>query len=193
MHVLMKRGFDVVFSVSGLIVFAPIMALIAIAIRLDSKGPVLYRQPRIGRGGRIFEVLKFRSMRCDAEAQGAQWARKQDPRATRVGRWLRKFHLDELPQFVNVLRGEMSFVGPRPERPVFVHKLRAQIPFYDARHAILPGVTGWAQIQYEYADSVEGAIRKLEYDLFYMKSQSILFDTVIVLRTIKAVLFGKGR
>src|SRR5205823_1582792 len=142
---------------------------------LDSKGSVIYRQVRVGWKGKNFEVLKFRSMRTDAEsANGAQWATQDDPRVTRVGRFIRKYRLDELPQFLNVIRGDMSFVGPRPERPVFVESLRQAIPYYDERHSVRPGITGWAQVQYGYGASLEDAYRKLEYDLFYLKNMSIL-------------------
>jgi sugar transferase (PEP-CTERM system associated) len=191
---LIKRVFDLAFGFLGVILFAPVMALIAIAIRLDSKGPALYRQTRVGLAGEAFGLLKFRSMRLDAEEGiGPQWAQKDDPRITNVGRFLRKYRLDELPQFLNVIRGEMSFVGPRPERPAFVEQLREQIAFYDERHSVRPGVTGWAQVEYRYGASVEDAFRKLEYDLFYLKSLSILFDIAIVFRTVRVVLFGAGR
>ena len=190
---LVKRAIDLAFSVFGLVLFAPVMAAIALAIRLDSKGPVMYWQERVGLGGKVYRLLKFRSMRPDAEAENhAQWAQKDDPRVTRVGRFLRKFRLDELPQFVNVVRGEMSFVGPRPERPCFVEKLRELIPFYDERHSVRPGVTGWAQVEFTYGSSIEDAYRKLEYDLFYLKSMSILFDLAIAFRTLRIVLRGQG-
>jgi len=170
------------------------MVLIFIVIRLDSKGPVLYRQTRVGLTGKVFNLIKFRSMRIDAESgTGPQWAQRDDPRITHVGRFLRKYRLDELPQFLNVIRGEMSFVGPRPERPAFVEQLQEQIPFYDERHSVRPGVTGWAQVQYTYGASVEDAARKLEYDLFYLKSLSVLFDIAILFRTVRVVLFGSGR
>ncbi len=147
----------------------------------------------MGKGGHPFELLKFRSMCEDAEAEsGAQWAQESDLRITRLGRFLRKYRLDELPQFVNVIRGEMSLVGPRPERPFFVEHLREQVPFFDERHSVRPGVTGWAQVEYKYGSSVEDAYRKLEYDLFYLKHMSILFDLVIVLKTVRVVLFGHG-
>jgi exopolysaccharide biosynthesis polyprenyl glycosylphosphotransferase len=188
-----KRAIDLVFSLLGLLFSAPIMLLIAVAVKLDSKGPVLYRQTRVGWKGRHFQVLKFRSMRVDAEAEnGAQWALENDPRVTRVGRVLRKFRLDELPQFINVICGDMSFVGPRPERPVFVEQLRKAIPYYDERHSVRPGITGWAQVQYRYGASVEDAYRKLEYDLFYLKNTSILFDCAILFQTIRIVLDGQG-
>jgi lipopolysaccharide/colanic/teichoic acid biosynthesis glycosyltransferase len=169
------------------------MALVAFVIRLDSKGPMIYRQTRLGRMGRSFDVLKFRSMRVDAEKEnGAQWAAKNDPRLTRVGGFLRKYRLDELPQFLNVIRGDMSFVGPRPERACFVEELRKQIPYYDERHSVRPGITGWAQVQYSYGASVEDAFNKLEYDLFYLKNTSLSFDLAIILKTIKIVIGGHG-
>ena len=192
--VLLKRVIDLAFGLLGLVLFSPIIALTALAVRLDSNGPAIYRQSRVGFTGKVFNVLKFRSMRLDAEsAVGAQWAKKDDPRITRVGRFIRRYRLDELPQFLNVIRGEMSFVGPRPERPCFVDQLREQIPFYDERHSVRPGVTGWAQVEYGYGASVEDAFRKLEYDLFYLKHLSILFDMAIIVRTVRVVLFGSGR
>jgi len=188
-----KRAMDLAFSLVGLIVSLPLMGLITIAIRLDSKGPAIYRQERVGLGGRCFELLKFRSMRADAEVgNGVQWACENDRRITRVGRFLRKFRLDEVPQFLNVIRGEMSFVGPRPERPVFVEQLRKEISYYDERHSVRPGITGWAQVQYHYGSSVEDSFRKLEYDLFYLKNLSLLFDCAIVLKTVRIVLMGSG-
>ncbi len=188
-----KRILDLVASVAGLLLSAPIMALTAAAVKFDSAGPVLFRQTRVGLGGRSFEVLKFRSMRADAEAvSGAQWAQENDPRVTRIGKHLRKFRLDELPQFINVIRGDMSFVGPRPERPEFVTQLRRQIPYYDERHTVRPGITGWAQVCYPYGASVEDALRKLEYDLFYLKGMSFFFDAAIVFKTVQIVLFGRG-
>jgi sugar transferase (PEP-CTERM system associated) len=191
---LLKRVIDLAFGLLGIVLLAPILALIAIVIRLDSKGPVLYRQSRVGLAGKVFSLIKFRSMQIDAESDAeARWAQEDDPRMTRVGRFLRRYRLDELPQFLNVIRGEMSFVGPRPERPVFVEQLREQITFYDERHSVRPGVTGWAQVEYKYGASVEDAFRKLEYDLFYLKNLSIVFDIAIVLRTVRVVLFGFGR
>jgi sugar transferase (PEP-CTERM system associated) len=189
----LKRTIDLVCSLLGLVLSAPLMLLVAVVIRLDSKGPVIYRQARVGLRGRVFHVLKFRSMRIDAEAQnGAQWASTHDPRVTRIGRFLRTYRLDELPQFVNVIRGEMSFVGPRPERPVFVEQLRKEISYYDERHTVRPGLTGWAQVQYQYGASVEDAARKLEYDLFYLKNMSVLFDCAIIFKTVGIVLTGHG-
>jgi sugar transferase (PEP-CTERM system associated) len=190
--VLMKDAIDLVCATLGFVLSLPIMAVVAAAIKLDSPGPVIYRQRRVGVGGRCFEVYKFRSMRPNAEQDGAQWAAQDDPRVTRVGALLRKYRLDELPQFINVMRGDMSFVGPRPERPEFVEELRAAIPYYDERHTVRPGITGWAQVQYEYGASVEAAYRKLEYDLYYLKHMSALFDIRIILRTIKTVISGKG-
>ena len=188
-----KRALDLAFALFGLVISLPAMALVALAVKLDSKGPVIFRQRRVGLGGGTFEVLKFRSMRLDAEwTNGAQWAIPDDPRATRVGKFIRKFRLDELPQFVNVIRGDMSFVGPRPERPVFVEQLRKDISYYDERHSVRPGLTGWAQVLYPYAATVEDAYRKLEYDLFYLKNMSISFDCVIILKTIRTVLTGRG-
>jgi sugar transferase (PEP-CTERM system associated) len=193
MTLVMKRAIDLAFGLLGLIMSLPLMAMIAIAIRLDSKGPAIYRQERVGLGGRPFHLFKFRSMRVDAEVgDTARWASEDDPRVTRVGRFLRKFRLDELPQFFNVIRGEMSFVGPRPERPVFVETLRQEISYYDERHSVRPGITGWAQVQYRYGACVEDAFRKLEYDLFYLKNMSVLFDCAIVLRTVRIVLTGFG-
>ena len=188
-----KRAIDLALGIIGLLVSLPIMLLVAIVIRVDSRGPILYRQTRVGLKGKWFQVLKFRSMRPDAEAgTGARWATENDPRVTRVGRFLRKYRLDELPQFINVIRGEMSLVGPRPERPEFVEDLRKQISYYDERHSVRPGVTGWAQVQYSYGSTVEDAVRKLEYDLFYLKNVSTFFDCAIVLDTIRIVFTGKG-
>jgi sugar transferase (PEP-CTERM system associated) len=188
----LKRAIDLVCAGLGLVVSLPIMAGVALAVRLGSKGPIIYRQERVGWRGRCFEVLKFRSMTTEAEANGAQWASEGDPRITGVGRILRKYRLDELPQFINVIRGDMSFVGPRPERPVFVKQLREHISYYDERHSVRPGLTGWAQVQYRYGASVEDAYRKLEYDLFYLQNMSVLFDCAIILKTIRTVIAGHG-
>jgi lipopolysaccharide/colanic/teichoic acid biosynthesis glycosyltransferase len=164
-----------------------------VAIRLTSAGPVFYSQERVGLRGRRFRLYKFRSMRADAEqATGAVWAAKDDPRITGVGRWLRKLRIDELPQLLNVLRGEMAMVGPRPERPEFVEVLSREIPFYGHRHAVLPGITGWAQISHGYGDSVQDAIVKLEYDLYYLKNFSLSLDTYIVFQTLKVMLLSRG-
>ena len=188
----MKRIFDVLLSMLGLVIFLPLFALIAVCIRLDSPGPVLYPQVRVGLGGRPFTMLKFRTMGHDAENVGPQWAQADDSRASRVGRWLRKTRLDELPQFINVLRRDMSFVGPRPERPCFVQELKKVIPYYDIRHTVSPGITGWAQVRFRYAASEEDSHRKLEYDLYYVKNLSLLFDLRILFDTISVVLSGNG-
>jgi sugar transferase (PEP-CTERM system associated) len=188
----LKTMFDVLFAASILVLTAPILLLTALAVRLDSDGPVLYRQKRVGMRGQPFYLLKLRSMRIDAEANGAQWASEDDPRVTRVGRWIRKFRLDELPQLFNVLRAEMSLVGPRPERPEFVDVLRQSIVYYDERHSVRPGITGWAQVRYNYGSTTEDARRKLEYDLFYLKNMSVMFDLAIVLDTVRIVLTGRG-
>lgn len=183
-----KRIADLLFGVGGFLVSLPVMVITAIAIKLDSKGPILYRQQRVGHKGRCFNVLKFRSMRVDAEINGAQFASAGDPRVTRIGRILRRFRLDEFPQFINVIRGEMSFVGPRPERPVFVQQLREKSAYYEQRHSVRPGITGWAQVQYRYGATIEDACVKLEYDLFYLQNMSILFDLLIIFKTIRTVL-----
>ena len=188
-----KRGFDVVCSLVLLALAAPVMLLAAAAIAIESGRPILYRQERVGRGGRSFDCIKFRSMRTDAEHDGVpRWAQASDPRVTRVGRFMRKARIDELPQLFNVLRGEMSLVGPRPERPTFVHQLSARIPFYDVRHSVKPGVTGWAQVRYTYGASVEDATRKLQYDLYYVKNHSLMLDLLILVETVRVVLFGEG-
>ncbi len=190
---LAKRGFDVLFAGSVLVVSLPVMLLAALAIRATSRGPVFYRQERVGRGGRIFHLLKFRSMVADAEREGhPRWASEDDPRVTPVGRFLRMSRIDELPQVINVLRGEMSFVGPRPERPFFVAQLAREIPFYRERHAMKPGITGWAQINYPYGASIEDARRKLEYDLYYIKNYTLFLDIVIILQTLRVILFSDG-
>jgi sugar transferase (PEP-CTERM system associated) len=189
----LKRTMDVLICLLGLLLSAPLMSLVAIAVWLESGRPVLYHQTRVGLKGKPFEVLKFRSMKPDAEAQtGAQWAQREDPRITRIGAYLRKYRLDELPQLVNVVRGDMSFVGPRPERPVFVDRLRTMISYYDERHSVRPGLTGWAQVQYSYGASIEDASRKLEYDLFYLKNMSVFFDIIIVIKTLRIILTGAG-
>lgn len=188
-----KRAFDVIFGCIGMVLSAPVMLLVALAVRLESPGPVIYRQTRVGYKGKVFELLKFRSMRIDAEAvSGAQWAQVHDPRVTRLGGTLRKYRLDELPQFLNVVRGEMSFVGPRPERPMFVEQLRKEIPYYDERHMVRPGLTGWAQVEYQYGSTIAHACRKLEYDLFYLMNMSLLFDSAIALKTVRILLSGRG-
>ncbi|HEY1754858.1 MAG TPA: TIGR03013 family XrtA/PEP-CTERM system glycosyltransferase [Bryobacteraceae bacterium] len=187
-----KRFLDIVCATLGLILTAPIMALTAVVIVLDSGWPVFYQQRRVGLGKRCFNILKFRSMTNNAEGDGARWASAGDQRVTRVGRFLRKYRLDEFPQFINVLRGDMSFVGPRPERPEFVEQLRKEILYYDERHTVRPGITGWAQVQYDYGGSVEAAYRKLEYDLFYLQNMSAIFDIMIIVQSVRTVLSGKG-
>jgi sugar transferase (PEP-CTERM system associated) len=188
-----KRCMDVVLSSVGVVLSSPLMLLTAIAVYLDSDGPILYSQERVGEGGRIFTVHKFRSMRTDAERGGTPvWAREHDERVTRVGRFIRASRLDELPQLWTVLCGDMSFVGPRPERPYFVEHLAREIPFYQQRHAVKPGVTGWAQVKYHYGSSVEEAMEKLRYDLYYIKHLSVALDLSIVFDTVKVILFGKG-
>ncbi|HXD73727.1 MAG TPA: TIGR03013 family XrtA/PEP-CTERM system glycosyltransferase [Vicinamibacterales bacterium] len=189
---LIKRMLDLVLAAVGLVAAAPIMLLTALAIRLDSPGPVFYRQERVGENDRLFTLCKFRSMRSDAEKGTPIWAKSNDSRVTRVGRFIRLTRLDELPQLLNVLRGDMSFVGPRPERPYFVQQLTAQIPFYAERHAVKPGVTGWAQVRYRYGSSVEDAMEKLRYDLYYIKHMSIAFDLTIVIDTVKVIVCAKG-
>jgi sugar transferase (PEP-CTERM system associated) len=177
----------------GLVLSLPIALLTALLIKLESKGAVLYRQERVGKNGRIIKVIKFRSMRTDAEKDGVPiWAIAGDDRVTRVGRIIRKIRVDEIPQFWNIIKGEMSFVGPRPERPHFVAQLAEEIPFYDHRHLVAPGLTGWAQIKYPYGASVADARQKLQYDLYYIKNQSLALDLVIVFETVKTVLFSKG-
>ena len=176
----------------GAILSLPIVLLTAVLIKLESRGPVFYKQERIGKNGRTFVLTKFRSMRVDAEQDGPVWASKRDSRTTRVGRVIRKVRIDEIPQFWNILKGEMSFVGPRPERPHFVAQLAEEIPFYEQRHLIAPGLTGWAQIKYPYGASIEDARQKLQYDLFYIKNQGLVLDAIIIFETIKIILFGRG-
>ncbi len=188
-----KRVMDLGLGLFGAVVGAPLMVLTGLAIWLETGRPVLYRQERVGENGRTFTLYKFRSMRTDAESSGTPvWARERDDRVTRVGRVIRKTRLDELPQLWNVLRGDMSFVGPRPERPFFVDQLSAEIPFYPQRHAVKPGLTGWAQVKYRYGASVEDAMEKLRYDLYYIKNLSLGFDLTIMFDTVKVILFGKG-
>jgi sugar transferase (PEP-CTERM system associated) len=189
---LAKRAVDIVLAVIVLILAAPFMAIVALAIHFDAPGPILYRQERVGENGRVFTLYKFRSMRVDAEHGTPVWARDHDDRVTRVGRFIRLVRLDELPQLWNVLRGDMSFVGPRPERPYFVEQLAAAIPYYMERHAVKPGITGWAQVKYRYGASFEDAVEKLRYDLYYIKHLSIVFDLTIVMDTVKVILLGKG-
>jgi sugar transferase (PEP-CTERM system associated) len=187
-----KRLLDIGVAATALIVAAPVMLLVALAVRLDSPGPVFFRQDRVGRGGREFTLWKFRSMRTDAEAGGAQWAVAGDPRVTRAGRFLRQTRLDELPQLWNVLIGDMSLVGPRPERRMFVDQLKEQIPLYEQRLVVRPGLTGWAQIKASYASSVEESLEKLKFDLYYIKNLSLFLDISILLSTARTVLLGRG-
>ncbi len=190
--VVVGRIFDILTSVGLLVVTLPLMIAVAALVRIDSAGPVLYRQERVGLGGRHFILLKFRSMRANAEVNGPKWAQQKDPRVTRIGSFMRKTRIDELPQLLNILRGEMSFIGPRPERPHFVEQLAAAIPFYDQRARVKPGLTGWAQVNYPYGASVEDAKSKLSYDLYYVKNRSLLLDILILLSTVRVILFQEG-
>ena len=188
-----KRLFDLVVSAAMLVVCLPIMALAAILIKLESPGPVLYRQERVGQGCRNFTILKFRSMCVDAEKDGKpRWARKNDSRVTYTGRFIRRTRIDELPQIFNVFFGDMSFVGPRPERPYFVQDLTQKIPYYGVRHTVKPGITGWAQVRYPYGATDEDAMHKLQYDLYYVKNHSLFLDLMILFQTAQVVLWGKG-
>jgi sugar transferase (PEP-CTERM system associated) len=189
----LKRSVDLILSVIGLIIFSPLMGLIAILIKLDSRGPVIFSQERVGQNRKPYQIHKFRSMISDAEKEsGPVWAEDDDYRITRVGKIIRKWRFDEIPQLWNVLKGNMSFVGPRPEREHFVIELEELIPYYRERHTVKPGITGWAQVSYGYGASIEDAIEKLNYDLFYIKNLSFFMDLMIVLRTIKIVIFRKG-
>jgi sugar transferase (PEP-CTERM system associated) len=185
---IMHRGI----ALLGAILSMPIAIITAILIKLDSRGPVLYTQERVGKNGHIFKLMKFRSMRTDAEKDGPVWAKTDDERMTRVGRIIRKIRVDEIPQFWNILRGDMNFVGPRPERPHFVAQLAQEIPYYERRHLLAPGLTGWAQINYPYGASIEDARQKLQYDLYYMKNQCLALDATIMFETVKTILFGRG-
>ena len=187
-----KRALDVAVSVLLIVLSLPVTLLTALCVRLESPGPVFYVQERVGQYGRTFRLVKFRSMRNDAERNGPQWAGENDPRVTRVGKVIRKLRVDEIPQFWNVLKGEMSVVGPRPERPVFVEKLKEQIPFYSRRLAIKPGITGWAQVRHHYDASIEDVMTKLVYDLYYIENMSLLLDFQILVRTVWVVLTGHG-
>jgi sugar transferase (PEP-CTERM system associated) len=190
---IIKRIFDVMVSIALLLLTLPVTLITALLIVAESGVPVFYRQERVGECGQIFQVLKFRSMRQNAEKAGIpQWAKTNDDRVTRVGRVIRKLRIDELPQIINVMRGEMSFVGPRPERPYFVKQLADQIPHFLNRHTVKPGITGWAQIRYPYGSSVEDAVQKLQYDLYYAKNHSLFLDLIILFQTVQVVLFGKG-
>lgn len=188
----LHRTLDITASFSLLVLTLPLLLLVALAIKLDSPGPVLYRQERVGRRGRVFTILKFRSMTVDAEAGGPVWCRVQDPRVTRVGQFLRLTRIDEIPQALNILRGDMAFVGPRPERPGFVEQLSAMIPHYADRDFVRPGLTGWAQVRFRYGASVDDARNKLAFDLYYIENRSIWLDMRIVLATVRVVLFQSG-
>jgi exopolysaccharide biosynthesis polyprenyl glycosylphosphotransferase len=196
LRLISERAFDVIASVGLLLISWPVMLIAAAAIKIEDgfSAPALYRQARVGFEERVFQVLKFRSMSIDAELDGrARWADQDDERVTRVGAVLRKMRIDELPQFFNVLKGDMSFVGPRPERPEFVSALNDRIPYYRERHCVKPGITGWAQLCYPYGSSEHDALEKLQYDLYYVKNHSLLFDIIILLQTAEVVLWGKGR
>jgi lipopolysaccharide/colanic/teichoic acid biosynthesis glycosyltransferase len=183
---------DFSLSLMGLVLVSPLMAVIGLLIKCDSPGPVFYRQVRVGLRAQPYMIWKFRSMFADAEKDGARWASQEDARISRVGRYLRKWRLDEIPQLINVIRGEMSLVGPRPERPVFVQQLRSLIPYYDLRHTVRPGITGWAQTQFHYGASTEDSHVKLQYDLYYVKYLSIQLDARVMLETIRVILRGEG-
>jgi sugar transferase (PEP-CTERM system associated) len=193
-HKSVKRALGIIISIVLLAIFLPILLLIAICIKLDSPGPVFFRQERVGRKNKVFSLLKFRSMREDAEAlNGPMFAQKADLRVTRVGKIIRKIRLDEVPQFINIFKGDMDLVGPRPERPIFVKQLEEQVPYYSLRHSVRPGLTGWAQVNYSYGESFKDSKEKLHYDLYYIKHLSWHLDLLIIFLTIKEVLFVKGR
>jgi sugar transferase (PEP-CTERM system associated) len=187
-----KRAFDIVVAMALLSFALPLMLVFACLISLDGGAPIIYRQERVGYRGERFTLLKFRSMTKDAEKNGESWATVNDTRVTPIGRFMRRTRIDELPQLINVLKGEMSFVGPRPERPTFVAMLMEQIPFYAVRHCVKPGLTGWAQVRYTYGGNVEESVKKLEYDLYYVKNHTLLLDVLILLKTVKVVLLGEG-
>jgi sugar transferase (PEP-CTERM system associated) len=188
-----KKSFDLVVSLCVLIVALPILLITALLIFAEDRGPVFYRQERVGKDGHPFMVLKFRSMRADAERGGTpQWASANDPRTTRIGRIIRLLRIDEFPQILNVLKGDMSFVGPRPERPYFVEQLCKEVPYYNVRHSVKPGITGMAQVRYQYGASVADAIQKLQYDLYYVKNNSLFLDLLILIDTLQVVILGKG-
>lgn len=187
-----KRVVDVTIASLSLLTISPFLVIVAVLIKLDSSGPVFYRQSRVGLDSRPFMIIKFRSMVKDAERSGPRWAKENDHRVSRVGRWLRKLRIDEIPQFINVLKGEMSVVGPRPERPVFVEELRKRIPYYDIRHTVRPGITGWAQVMFGYAASPEDSHFKFQYDLYYIKNQSLWLDLKTLVKTIRVLARGDG-
>ena len=188
---LVKRAFDVLLSSIGLLISLPISIITVLLIKLESRGPIIFKQERVGEDGRGFNLLKFRSMEADAEKHtGPVWAQENDPRTTRVGKIIRKLRIDEIPQMINVLKGDMSFVGPRPERPYFVNMLSEKILYYDQRHSVKPGITGWAAVNYRYGASIEDSIEKLQYDLYYIKNVSLFLDMLIILKTI-SIIFGR--
>jgi sugar transferase (PEP-CTERM system associated) len=189
----LKRAADFTVSLLFLAAVLPITLLVAAAIKLESKGPVFYRQERVGLNGRIFRVWKFRSMRTDAEKDGVpRWASAKDSRVTRVGKFIRATRIDEIPQIINVLEGDMSFIGPRPERPYFVQQLRREMPYYDLRHRVKPGITGWAQVNYRYGESIEDARQKLAFDLYYVKNNDFFLDLTILVQTVRVIVFAHG-
>ncbi len=191
-HQISRRIVSIIVSFIALVICLPVIPVLMVAIRLSSPGPIFFRQTRVGLGGRHFSVIKFRTMRQDAEANGAVWATQDDPRITKLGKWMRMTRLDEIPQLWNVLRGEMGFVGPRPERPEFVEMLSSKIPYYDFRHLIRPGITGWAQVRYKYGASIEETKNKLEYDLYYIKHLSLGLDLLIMFETVKTIILRRG-
>ena len=193
MQLNIKRFLDFVFSLCGLIAFSPVLIAVTVLVRLNSKGPAIFRQIRTGKDGTTFTLYKFRTMQQGADSSGPQWAQERDPRVTSIGKILRKFRIDELPQLWNVLKGEMSFIGPRPEVPDFVAKLHGELPYYDLRLLVAPGITGWAQVMYPYGASVEDAKEKLQYDLYYIKNYSIALDVLIALKTLRVVFHAAGR
>lgn len=188
----LKRILDIIFSTILLVTFSPALFIAALAVKIDDRGPAIYRQARVTQGGRIFYILKLRTMRVDAEKMGAVWAAEKDPRITRIGRFLRRTRLDELPQLINVLRGDMSFVGPRPERPEFIQELASQLPLFEERHLVKAGLTGWAQINYPYGASIDDARSKLSYDLYYVKNFGFFLDLMIILQTLRVVIWPGG-
>jgi sugar transferase (PEP-CTERM system associated) len=193
LRTLIKRIFDIVASTVLIVLALPVMLVTALLILAESGGPVFYRQERVGQGGRLLRVTKFRSMCADAESDGKpRWAATNDDRVTRVGRFIRKYRIDELPQLLNVLKGDMSLVGPRPERPFFVDQLTQDVPFYAARHSVKPGLTGWAQVRYHYGASPDDAVNKLQFDLYYIKNHTLFLDLVVLLETVMVVVTGKG-
>jgi exopolysaccharide biosynthesis polyprenyl glycosylphosphotransferase len=193
MRSFIKRVFDIVAALTLIVLAFPVMLFSAILIAIESGLPIFYRQERVGQGGRLFKVAKFRSMRTDAEQDGTpRWAQSNDDRVTRVGRVIRRYRIDELPQLFNVLSGDMSLVGPRPERPFFVDQLTREIPFYAARHSIKPGLTGWAQVRYHYGATLDDAAEKLQFDLYYVKNHTLFLDLVILFETVVVVITGEG-